>query len=109
MNITERILAALRREPVDRVPVFAWLNPYDPSHWANQDRSYDTVMAAVREYGDANWACGLPSGSFFFSDYDVRSEEQSLPDGGRTVTLHTPKGPLEWFSKVMSEWSRLFC
>ena len=48
MTRTERVLAALKGEPVDRVPVSAWWHDFE-NEWSARDLA-ETTLAAYREY-----------------------------------------------------------
>jgi len=53
MTGRERLLRAIRHEPVDRVPISAYeLRGMNPAAWENNEPSYKRLMDAVREYTD---------------------------------------------------------
>ncbi|MFQ6099557.1 MAG: uroporphyrinogen decarboxylase family protein [Armatimonadota bacterium] len=100
MTCRERLMAALRCEQPDRVPihmrgVLAW----DENWCASRDDTYRPLIEAVREHCDclAQWS---PPQGFLFSDLPqgaVRTEEIGTDCDGfvlhRTV-IETPRGPL---------------
>jgi uroporphyrinogen decarboxylase len=73
MNHWERVRAALRGEPVDRVPICLW------RHWPVEDQAAQTLAAAMLRW-QAEYDCDLvkhaPAGSYVVEDW-----------GGRTVYL----------------------
>jgi hypothetical protein len=58
-----RVLAVLRGEQPDRVPVFLYLNPFIDGGFAC-DPSYFDVMEACRDYEDVIFDWGFPFGFF---------------------------------------------
>lgn len=53
MNSRERLLRAIRHEPVDRVPISTYeLVGWNESSWENKEISYKKLMDAIREYSD---------------------------------------------------------
>lgn len=52
MTSQERILSALKREKVDRVPVVVFgINPY-ASDWMTNDPTFENVLVSVKEKTD---------------------------------------------------------
>ena len=93
MDTAQRVLAALRREEPDRVPVFIYLNPYDTKAWYSSDPSYADVLAACRDHADVIGDWYVPMG-FFCSAAELPAESRRLADGATARTLHTPAGPI---------------
>jgi len=95
MTSRERLLAAVRGEMPDRVPVSCYeLNAYHPEHFENREPSYARLMAAIAELGDEmlmTHTGGLPNAA-------ERIETQRWTDEqGSQFTRqawHTPKGAL---------------
>lgn len=102
MTGRERILAAIRHEEPDRVPVaprmWAWMLEY------YGDASLATHLKACDEFGgEVIWCQGSPTPNYIKSwpdQYilpDVRVEQVKYRDGDYTVVerrFHTPAGPL---------------
>lgn len=96
MNTEQRVLAALRRQPVDRVPVFIYLNPYVDDGFA-RDRSYDELMAATRDYADVIYDWYYPVGMFCTAaQLSVETRERS--HGVTEQIVHTPRGAVTFQS-----------
>lgn len=95
MTSRERLLAALRGDIPDRVPVSCYeLNAYNPDRFENREPSYSRVMAAVAELADEmlmTHTGGLPNIA-----QDI--ETQRWTDDNRSQftrqVWHTPKGDL---------------
>lgn len=93
MTTEDRVLAALRRQQPDRVPVFLYLNPYVDTPRTESDPSYAAVLEACKEYEDVVYDWGFPQG-LFYTAAKIETEERRLEDGDIERTLHTPAGPL---------------
>ncbi len=93
MTSRERLLAALRRRPVDRLPVSLYeFHPFGGC-WAAEEPSYRPLLDAQARLGDA--FVFVPTGSGLFGDPNAVRESAGRGDGARTVrTLETPRGPL---------------
>ncbi len=98
MSGRERMMAAMRGQPTDRVPIHVWgVHAWD-DEWVNtRHPSYRPVIEAVREHGDyrAPWSAG--SGPFLSAttDLKVTAEQVDHRDWIETITtLHAPRGPL---------------
>jgi uroporphyrinogen-III decarboxylase len=98
MTTEQRVLAALRCERPDRVPVFLYLNPYVES-WHTRDPSYKAVLDACKEYADIIYDWGCPSG-FFHSTAALKTETRDLPDGRKEHIRHTPAGPISMVTRA---------
>ncbi len=95
MNTDQRVLAALRLEQPDRVPVFLYLNPYVQDKWYSQDASYAQVLEACRSWADAIYDWHAPLG-FFCSGAELPCETRPLPGGAVCRVAHTPRGPVTY-------------
>ncbi len=95
MTSKQRLLAAVRGELPDRVPVSTYeLNAHNPDHWENTEPSYRRLMQAIAEMADEMSMVGtggLPNAA-------ERIETQTWTDERgsrfRRQTWHTPKGDL---------------
>ena len=86
------MLAALRREQPDRVPVFLFLNPYG-DRWYTQDPSYASVLAACEALEDVVYDWPFPSG-FFHTAAELTTERRDQGSGVTEHVIHTPRGPI---------------
>ncbi|MHB0937984.1 MAG: uroporphyrinogen decarboxylase family protein [Armatimonadota bacterium] len=109
MTGRERLLATLRRQPADRVPISAYeLTRHGVCGWVDEEPSYARVMAAFDEY-----AVELPLwGGYMPPDPVVPIDRETWQEGEYTVTraiVHTPKGDLTSVSKetpsVKTTWT----
>ena len=96
MTSRERIVAALKREPVDRIPFLLWgLDTIQ----MNPDISYKPLLDYMAEHADINYRW-RPEPNPCFQEYNgtpVDIETESTDDGESVVTrtvLHTPRGSL---------------
>jgi len=101
MTSRERLLAALRLQPVDRVPLHVrGVRPWDEQWVATRDASYAPVIAAVAEHGDyVDW-WGAPAGTFYSATpvpTDGWTEDREDWVAHYTV-YHTPGGDLRTMS-----------
>ena len=112
MTIEERVLAALKRETPDRVPLFIYLNPYTAGTWYKKDPSYDELLKASERYADIIYDVNFPWG-FFHNAVELDEEVKDLGNGVTARIVHTPKGPLSEHRKA--DWrnegivKRLLC
>ena len=98
MTTEQRVLAALRREQPDRVPVSLFLNPWGDA-WYNRDPSYAAVLDACEEYEDVVFDWGFPQG-LFFTAATPATERRDLGCGRTETVWHTPAGPLTTVSQA---------
>lgn len=95
MTGRERILALLRREPTDRVPISTYeLSVFGPWGWTKDEPSYQAMMQVITEKTEALplWGAFTPP-----NPSDVPTESETWQEGDFTVTrtsVHTPKGDL---------------
>jgi hypothetical protein len=105
MTSRERLLAALRRRPVDRLPVSLYeFHPFGGC-WAAEEPSYRPLLEAQSRLGDV--FAFVPTGSGLFGDPNAVREATG---GGRTTrTIDTPRGPLTSISRrdpgVVTTWT----
>ena len=92
MNTEQRVLAALDRKPVDRAPVFIYLNPYT-DNWASRDPSYASLLAATRQYADVIYDWYFPAGHFCTAA-ELSRETRDIGSGVTESVIHTPRGPV---------------
>jgi hypothetical protein len=94
----ERLLAALRRQEVDRVPLHVrGVNFWDERWVETRHESYGPVVEAVGEHGDPFIGWGAGGGPLLSGSSEVRheSEVRAGTDWDEHVTtMHTPRGPL---------------
>lgn len=107
MTGRERLLALLRREPIDRVPISTYeLSPFG---WEADEPSYHRVLAAVRAQTDLlpMWSGYLPPAPTAVPVESVTWEEAEFQV--TRTTVHTPKGDLTSLSKstpsVKTTWT----
>jgi len=98
MTSRQRLLAAMRRQDVDRVPLHVrGVNFWDERWVQTRHPSYAPVIEAVREHGDPFIGWGAGGGVLLTSSDEVRLESETQPgeDWNEQVTaMHTPRGPL---------------
>ena len=95
MTSRERLLAVLRGQIPDRVPVSAYeLNAHNKEHFENHEPSYGRLMAAIAQMGDEM----LMTGTGGLPNKAQQIETQTWTDaaGSRFTrqVWHTPKGDL---------------
>jgi hypothetical protein len=94
MSSRERLLAAIRHEPLDRVPISTHeLVGWNPNLWENQQPSYDRLMNLVREKTDCIYLLGFPRVN---RRQETTVERWTEGDSHYTRTIiHTPRGDLQ--------------
>ncbi len=112
MNSTQRLLACLRGERIDRVPISTYeLVGWNPDAWENHQESYRRVMNLSREATDCMYMCdvGVPN---------IRAKDRCLTEthwneGDQHVTrtvIHTPTRDLTCIRShsdaVKTTWTR---
>lgn len=101
MTGRERLLATLRRQPVDRVPISTYeLTSFGYYGWPRLEPSYHDLLAEITERTDALplWSAGVSNPLSDLMSYE------SWQDGDYNctrTTIHTPQGPLTQVSKEM--------
>jgi uroporphyrinogen-III decarboxylase len=99
MTSRQRLLAAMRREKVDRMPVSLYeLHPF-AGCWAAKEPTYAPLLALQAERGDT--FAFAPSAAALFGDPTrIRfGAERSERSGVTTLTVQTPRGPLSSVSR----------
>ena len=105
MTSRERIYAALKRQPVDRIPFMLW--GLD-SIQITPDPSYKPLLEYIAEHGDIKYKWH-PEPNPCFQEYNaspVDVETDSWPEGETTVTrttLHTPLGDLQRITQTVPD------
>ena len=99
MNSRERLLAVLRHQMPDRVPISTYeLSGYNTLAFENNDPSYRRLMDAIRQFTDCTCMWDPPSDVVFLeSAFPAELEGRKTREGDSTITrktLHTPKGDL---------------
>lgn len=101
MTSKQRLLAAVKGEPLDRVPVSCYeLNAHNPDQFENREPSYCRLMTAIAELADEMHMIGtggLPNQAEQIETHTTTDET------GRRFTRqvwHTPKGDLTRLSRV---------
>jgi hypothetical protein len=96
MTSRERLLGALRHEPIDRVPICTYeMVPYDYDGYWNKEPSYTRLMNLAREKTDCLFVYGIPSLYRMHPNVKVDVSSLETPDGlAVRTTVHTPLGPL---------------
>ena len=100
MNSEQRLIATLKGEQTDRVPILAWLNPLAP-RWATgirpgvdpDEAGYRDVLDACLEYADLIQDWYFPGG-FFNTAWDVEQRSERLGPERIRHTIRTRKGEL---------------
>jgi hypothetical protein len=113
MNSRQRLLAALKCQTPDRVPISTYeLVGYNSKAFENREPSYAALMQAIREKTDclAMWNPGSNE-RFLGTAYPVEVTRETRREGDATVihsTLHTPTGDLcqttKEFDNVYTVW-----
>ena len=112
MNSTERLLACLRGEMPDRVPISTYeLVGWNPDSWENRQPSYCRLMDLIREKTDCMYMCEVPIPNVRRAEWNVSTERWD--DGDQHVTqttVHTPTRPLTTVTShsdaVNTTWTR---
>ncbi len=110
MTSRERLLAALRGEIPDRVPVTLYEMSPDNDHWANREPSYAPLLELERQYGDSFVRAPIDVPILFGDPNAVTGLEERNVDGNlvRVHEVDTPRGPLRCVSRrdpgLMTYW-----
>ena len=95
MTSKERIIAALKREQPDRVPITLYEMDCYGSAWYIQEPSYRRILELADEIGDTFHFAQVDTGLKIGDPNTVREELDSARQGGEVETaIATPKGPL---------------
>jgi uroporphyrinogen-III decarboxylase len=108
MTPRERLLAAVKREKTDRVPVSVYeLSGFNSRAWENSDPSYAALMSAIREKTDCVCMWDMRSDmAAALSAYPVKTNVREKHGSNFTdtfLTMHTPKGPLTSSHRIYSD------
>lgn len=95
MTSRERILAAVRRQPLDRVPISTYeLCGLNPAAWENNEPSYESLMSVISDRTDCiyYWVESCLS----YRPCPIRETVTHAEAHSRftTTTFHTPTGDL---------------
>jgi Uroporphyrinogen decarboxylase (URO-D) len=109
MNSRERLLASIRRQPVDRVPISTYeLVGHNPRSWENNEPSYKKLMDHIRQHTD----CLFMTGSIHPEFLKGELIEEKWEEGDSTFTRiinRTPKGDLTALFRddknIMTRWT----
>ncbi|NLG37584.1 MAG: hypothetical protein GX549_06170 [Clostridiales bacterium] len=94
MTSRERLLRAMRHEPVDRVPVSTYeLVGWDPDSWENQLPAYRRLMDVIRRETDCVYMCE-PTYVKKSNDAVETRRWQEYGQNFTTVVYHSPSGDL---------------
>ena len=96
MTKRERILAALGRKPLDRLPVAFWRHVPEVDHTA---RGLADAMLAFQRRWDLDLIKVMSSGVYCVEDWGCRVAYQGSPNGAKTCTQHAVR--------QVSDWARL--
>lgn len=101
MTSRERLLAALRGEIPDRVPVSCYeLNAHNPDQFENREPSYRRLMQAIAAMADEmlmTGTGGLPNNA---ADIETQTWTDEIGRRFTRRTWHTPKGDLTSLDRV---------
>jgi len=105
MTSRERLLAALRRQETDRVPISTYeLCGWNSHAFENQEPSYQELMNVIREKTDCvcMWNPRSDAQAYLTSSRPIMEsrEERGRNYTDAFATIHTPKGPLSTVSRV---------
>jgi uroporphyrinogen decarboxylase len=109
MTSKERILAALRHEQPDRVPVTLYEMDRYGSAWYTKEPSYRGVLELADEIGDTFHFASVETGLRIGDSNTVRDESDSPRRAGEIETvIPTPRGPLTMVARrepnMMTSW-----
>jgi len=93
MTKRERILAALGRKPVDRLPVAFWRHVPEVDHTA---RGLADAMLAFQRRWDLDLIKVMSSGVYCVEDWGCRVAYQGSPNGAKTCTQHAVRQVSDW-------------
>ncbi len=93
MTKRERVLAALGRKPVDRLPVAFWRHVPEVDHTA---RGLADAMLAFQRRWDLDLIKVMSSGVYCVEDWGCRVAYQGSPNGAKTCTQHAVRQLSDW-------------
>ncbi len=100
MTSRQRILAASRRQPVDRVPVSLYEMDDVTGMWAAREPSYQPLLELQRRCGD-RFVFATCGGGLFDDPSEARGQTEAAGSGVETfqTVIDTPRGPLRRVSR----------
>ncbi|HUM17925.1 MAG TPA: uroporphyrinogen decarboxylase family protein [Candidatus Nitrosotalea sp.] len=93
MDKRARVMAALRREPVDRPPVSFWRHVPDLDHTA--PGLADAMLAFHRRW-DLDFVKVMSSGVYCVEDWGCQVAYQGSPNGAKQCTRHAVQARSDW-------------
>ena len=93
MEKRARVLAAIRREPVDRPPVSFWRHVPDVDHTA---AGLAEAMLAFQRRWDLDFIKVMSSGVYCVEDWGCRVAYQGSPNGAKQCTEHAVRSRADW-------------
>jgi uroporphyrinogen decarboxylase len=93
MDKRARVMAALRRQPVDRPPVSFWRHVPDLDHTA---AGLAEAMLAFQRRWDLDFVKVMPSGVYCVEDWGCRVAYQGAPNGAKQCTKHAVQSRADW-------------
>jgi uroporphyrinogen decarboxylase len=93
MDKRERVLAAIRRAPVDRPPVSFWRHVPDVDHTA---AGLAEAMLAFQRRWDLDFVKVMSSGVYCVEDWGCRVAYQGSPNGAKQCTEHAVRSRADW-------------
>ena len=107
MDSRERLLGALRRQPVDRVPISTYeLVGWDWDAWENRQPAYRRLMEVIRAQTDCMYMLGFSAPNR--AARVTVTEWDEGPSHYRREILHTPRGDLtactRWDRDLNTAW-----
>jgi uroporphyrinogen decarboxylase len=93
MDKRSRVMAALRREPVDRPPVSFWRHVPDVDHTA---AGLAEAMLAFQRRWDLDFVKVMSSGVYCVEDWGCQVAYQGSPNGAKQCTKHAVESRADW-------------
>jgi len=112
MNSTQRLLACLRGELPDRVPISTYeLVGWNPNAWENTQPSYRRLMDFIREHTDCMFMCGVNVPNIRAAEHDTHTEQWDEGEHHLVrTTIRTPTRTLTTVSSrtddLLTTWRR---
>lgn len=110
MTSRERLLAVLRGERPDRIPVTVYEFTTYVNDWASETPSYAPLLELEREFGDSFVYAPIDCPVFLGDPNAIHGNEEKHADGTvvKTVEIDTPKGRLRSVTRrdpeMMTNW-----
>ncbi|HXA97849.1 MAG TPA: uroporphyrinogen decarboxylase family protein [Candidatus Dormibacteraeota bacterium] len=93
MDKRERVLSAIRREPVDRPPVSFWRHVPEVDHTAG---GLAEAMLAFQRRWDLDFVKVMSSGVYCVEDWGCSVAYQGSPNGAKQCTRHAVQSRADW-------------